>query len=266
MYESGPNSCYLECNFPMTNKTNTKIPRWLGRILRILGIGATGYFVIKQILFEMAGDLLSDLIQGFIKGIVSWLKAPTIIRDLALISIAAGLSYIISRAFSQFLPKELRHNKKLRAVITLNIGLVAFILLGGTTLAIAYSSLLKPKTDAQTPPTPSPTPEPTEVIYRECLLIIDEWPCLYEVKRTTPRESIYSIVKRAYHIEGTVDPEIFRYVCDANRELLVPQFYKNIPQADRGDWDQDPCNYLVPGNVLVIPILPEELIGAATEQ
>ena len=105
-------------------------------------------------------------------------------------------------------------------------------------------------------PPPIPTPPPTPAPFPQCQYVLGEWPCIDEVRESTPRDSLCAMAKRNYQIEGDVIPLFCSHICDANREIIEQRYYANVPKDDRDIWGYEPCNYLVPGERLVIPVPP----------
>ncbi len=125
-----------------------------------------------------------------------------------------------------------------------------------TSLAFAYTAAANLQATPQptVPPTPTSPPSPTPL--PRCHSVGGEWPCLVEVLNTEPRDTLCEVTRRGYDIRGTVDPLLCQYVCEANREMIDRQFYENVPPNERAWWRNDPCNYVLPGNLIVIPFPP----------
>lgn len=151
-------------------------------------------------------------------------------------------------------------------MITL-LGIIFTVFLGCSLFsvsALAYSIYNVVKSNRNPDPLPTPiapseTPNPASPPLPMCVFQYGEWPCKDTVLLTIPQDNLEEVARRNYHIVGFVEPEIIQAICDANRAMLDRQFIENIPPEDRSRWDHDPCNYLVPGTELVIPILPFDL-------
>lgn len=153
----------------------------------------------------------------------------------------------------------------LRRLLIVVIFVITSVSFGSTITVLAFEGIqhiyryLTGKTQ-DLPPTPIPaptaTPSTTPSPYRQCQYVEGEWPCLDQVRDTVPRDNLTMMAKRNYHLSGFVDPMYADAICQANRAFLDKQFYMNIPPEERSNWGNDPCNYLVPGTLLVVPVPP----------
>ena len=123
----------------------------------------------------------------------------------------------------------------------------------------AAAPLLEPRPTSTR--TATMTPSPTPDIYGECSGTPGEWPCYVEVLDTNPKDTLTMVARRGYRIQGSFEPRVTRLVCLANLEALSIQFYAEVPPQDRSVWENDPCNYIRPGNLILIPIPPFDVFA-----
>ena len=107
-----------------------------------------------------------------------------------------------------------------------------------------------PTVTATQPATPAFPPTPITPL---CLVAVAMWPCVHLVQSG---ESLSSIAKLRYQLPGDVNPQHAEVICLENIEFLTRQFFEVVHPNERKNWDNNPCNFVLPGNALIIPPPP----------
>lgn len=101
---------------------------------------------------------------------------------------------------------------------------------------------------------PQPSVTPT-FQYPSCLYAAP--PC-YEIVKEFDNGVRDSLTTISITVYGSDHPILVKAICDANRVEIEARFYANLTRDEREKiWGNDPCNYVEPGQILIVPIRPE---------
>lgn len=223
--------------------------KYLLPTLLIASIFSFGSDIITNIL----GNLFADWIVG---ASGNWIGSGIFIFMLVLLGIIfTALARFVVRGIDHDYPK-LFLTKTIRWLLSIALGIFLSILTTFSVVARLDLGIIKSRTDLPKEDDSGvigSTPTPFRPI---CNLINDVFPCIYIVREKNPRETLCEIAGNVYQIDGFVDPIYCVVICQTNSQFLATQFRFNVPDSEKSVWDNDPCNYIVPGNELWIPSPP----------
>ena len=219
-----------------------RLPRKFRIALITLVSSTLSPFLLKKIGLEIVVQIIADWVTSTIFNLVLF--------DYVILLFGLFALFILFRELkSGGKDSESYLYPKVRIALMLGLILLTFTSMVG----VVFSKSGFPP---QPTITPAPTPTTTTDPIKQCLYVDGEWPCYDYVLDSEPRDTLYAVVYRNYRVSADKVEYYANLICEANYDFLIQQFVDRVPVNEQKVWKYDPCNFLIAGNKLIIPVPP----------
>jgi hypothetical protein len=237
-------------------------------------LAAVGFILAFWVVNEFLPELATSLIVGRIEKIWDryFVSAPLFGKIFVFVVVSAVTALLISpfvkKIFPSLDPAFLGPVIKLTTILIFCVLFLTITFLSVPTLQEEGSEGITQDTKDPKKPldsfgsskeiTPSPT---VELKIPFCLGHFGEWPCKIEVPDRGSVDGRYTLAECAlteYHLDPNDQEMVLEYanvICQTNLPMLEHGFNRLTPDQ-KSLFQNNPCNYLEPGWILLIPIPP----------